>query len=286
MVEQRWQPTDAELEQALRDLGARLAYPPTPPLARAVGARLARRPRPPRLGWPGWLTRRRLAVALLLLALLTGAVLALTPGALTAVAERLGLRGVTIEFVPAVPAPAPSPTPAPAPLPTAPARPAGERLRLGRAVTLAEARRLAPYPVAVPALPELGEPDEVYVDDTAAGRPVALVYRARPGLPPAAETGVAALLIQLQAELDPRFFGKGLGPGTRLEELELNGTRAYWLEGQAHAVFVRDAGGQIRDETVRLAGNVLLWQQGAVTLRLEGAPSKAAALRIAAATRP
>ena len=109
-----------------------------------------------------------------------------------------------------------------------------------------------------------------------------LVYRARPGLPPAPETGVALLLTQLQAEIEPRFFGKGLAPETRLEELELNGRRAYWIEGKVHAVFVRDANGVVRDETVRLADNVLLWEDGPVTLRLEGAPTKADALRIAA----
>jgi hypothetical protein len=275
-------PTDAELEALLRDVAAHLAYPPTPPIAAAVRRRLAERPRPASPVWAGWFTRRRLAVALLMLLLLAGSWLALTPGALTAVAERLGLRGVTIEFVPAVPTPTPSPTPAATPAPTATPVPVGARLSLGRAVSLAEARQRAAYPVAVPALAELGAPDEVYVEDTTAGRPVALVYRPRPGWSAAPETGVALLLVQLQGALEPQFFGKGLGPESRLEEIELNGRRAFWIEGRPHFIFIRDPNGVMRDETVRLAGNVLLWEDGPVTYRLEGAPTKADALRVAA----
>ena len=38
-------------------------------------------------------------------------------------------------------------------------------------------------------------------------------------------------------------------------------------------------------ETVRLAGNVLLWERKSLVLRLEAAIPKATALRIAASTR-
>ena len=122
--------TDAELEQALRDLGARLAYPPTPDLARSVRARLAAGPAPrrPLLPWswpaPAWRTVAVAAVALLLLAI---GLLALFPDARTAVADRLGLRGVRIFFVEEAPTAEPSPV--------------GTRLMLGRPVTLSEAQQ-------------------------------------------------------------------------------------------------------------------------------------------------
>ena len=39
--------------------------------------------------------------------------------------------------------------------------------------------------------------------------------------------------------------------------------------------------GEFQERTVKIAGNVLLWTQGPVTLRLEGRISRAEALRIA-----
>ena len=308
MAERTQPPTDPMLEAALRDLGARLAYPPTPPLAASVAARLRARParRP-----PVWETlfARRLAVALVTLALLLGITLALWPEARTAIADRLGLRGVTITFVPAVPTPTPTPTPpptatppptplpTPTPAPTATPVPVGVRLGLGERLTLAEARARVPYAVLEPALPELGAPDEVYLNTPSAPQtpstkqaipPVnqlALVYRDRPGLPPAAETGVALLFLQFQGDLDPGFLGKGIGPGTRVEEVRIDGRLGYWIEGEAHLFFYRDPTGQPRNETIRLAGNVLLWEQDDLIMRLEGALSKEQALRIAASVR-
>jgi hypothetical protein len=162
--------------------------------------------------------------------------------------------------------------------------PAGAHLRLGQALALAEARARVAFPVLTPDLPELGAPDEVYLSDPPAGGQVTLVYRAGPGRPVAAgETGVALLLAQFRA-LDI-FVGKGLGPGTRLEELTVNGGRGYWIEGGPHLLVYRDASGAVRDEMTRLAGNVLLWEQGGQTLRLEGALTKEAALRVAASLR-
>lgn len=289
MAERRPPPTDRELEAALRDLGAHLAYPPTPPLAVAVAERLRARPAR-RL--PFWQipTVRRLAVAALTLLLLLATTLALWPAARTAIADRLGLRGVTITFVPAVPtttpapSPAPTATPPPTPLPTPTPAPVGERLRLGQRLSAAEARARAPYPVLEPALPELGAPDEIYLENREPYQ-VALVYRARPDLPAAASTGVAVLFTQFPGALAPGFLGKGLGPGTRVEEVQVQGRRAYWIEGEAHLFFYRDRAGQPRDESIRLAANVLLWEQGDLLLRLEGALSQEQALRIAASVR-
>jgi hypothetical protein len=70
-----------------------------------------------------------------------------------------------------------------------------------------------------------------------------------------------------------------------LERLTFDGGPAFWITGQAHRVFYRDKQGTIREETIRLAGNVLLWQRGALTLRLEGALDREEALRIAASLR-
>jgi hypothetical protein len=152
-------------------------------------------------------------------------------------------------------------------------------------LTLDEARARVAYPVLVPTLPELGAPDEVYLSEPPAGGQVALVYAAAPGRAAAAETGAALLLMQFRGSTDEGFLGKGLGPGTRLEPVTVNGARGYWIEGAPHFFFHQDEAGQARQEAIRLAGNVLLWEQGDLTLRLEGAMSKDEALRIAATVR-
>src|SRR5512133_2110014 len=175
--------SDAEIEQGLRDLSARLAYPPTPPLAGAVRARLAARPARPQPWWTALLSPRRLALALLALVILSGALLAVSPGARTAIADRLGLRGVTITQ---------GQTPAPSPAP------AGIALQLGEQVTLSEARTRVQYAILIPSLPDIGLPDEVYLSPDTPGGKVALVYRPRQGLPQAAETGVALLLTEFR----------------------------------------------------------------------------------------
>lgn len=117
----------AELDVALRELGRHVEFPATPDLASAVRVRLER---------PRW-SRRPFAVALAVLVVGVGAVLAVPP-ARTAVLDWLGLRGVSIVRVDELP-----PTPA------------VERLDLGREVTLEE----APLWVQVPD----DEPDSVHV---------------------------------------------------------------------------------------------------------------------------
>jgi hypothetical protein len=159
-------------------------------------------------------------------------------------------------------------------------------LDLGVSTSLTAARHTAPFPILLPRLALLGSPDEVYVRP---GPPVqiALVYRARPGLPRAAGTGIGVLLTEFAGSLDPEraFYFKGLGPGTTLTGVRVGGHPGYWLSGHPHAFFYADAAGNIQYETIRLAGNTLLWQQGSLTLRLESALDEQAALRIAAAVR-
>jgi hypothetical protein len=239
--------SEAAVEALLRDVGAELDFPPTPDLARAAAARLSAPPRRPL--WQrlfGDESTPRFAFAALALALALSLLLATSPVARTAVADALGLRGLIIHRLPQPPA-------------------ASTDLRLGERVPPPEAQRRAPFPLLQPTV--LGPPIEAYVD--AAVGQFAFVYRPR------------ILLTQFQAGLEPGFFAKGLGPDTRVEQLEVNGGRAFWIAGRAHVFYYRDKDGQIRDESIRLAGDVLLWEQAGLTLRLEGAPSRDEALRIA-----
>lgn len=273
MVRGNWQPTEPDLEAALTDLGARIAFPPTPDLASTVGARLAAGKRPARpLAWlPAVPRRRRVTLALLAALLLAATILALSPAARASLGGWLRLRGVVIVVAPARPAPAPPPV--------------GTRLQLGRRLTMHKAQRQVPFRILTPHLPGLGAPDEVYLGVPPPGGQVALVYRPRPGLPRAAHTGVGLLLTEFRATLDPGIFKKLVFMGTQVRFLSVNGAPAYWISGQPHLFGYIDANGQFATENMRLAGNTLLWEAGDLTLRLEGAMSEQMALRIAASVR-
>jgi hypothetical protein len=218
-----------ELDAALRELGRQIEFPPTPDLASQLRERLERPRR--------W--RRPLAVALAVLVVAVGAVLAVPP-ARTAILDWLGLRGVSIVRVDELP----------------PTSPVG-RLDLGRRVTLEE----APPWTLVPD----DQPDSVWVDDGT----VNLLW----GTP----DDVRLLLTEFRGEA---FIEKLIEPNVEVEPVSVNGLPGAWLE-QPHVVMFKDPSGRLRDNEGRLAGKTLIWQDGDLTLRLEGDLSKAEALRIA-----
>jgi hypothetical protein len=249
---------ERDLEFALSDIGARLDGPRRD-MWPAVRERIAgRRPAP----W--W---SRLAPVAATLALLIAAAFLLTPDLAARAAEVLGLPGVQIFRVPTTP-------------PTA-SRPSGT-FPGQRVASLAEASRVAGFAVREPAA--LGAPDEIYVE----GAPVrvTLVYRTRPGLPATALPGVGALVVEFKGSLDAPILGKAIGPGTTLEAIPLSsGNAAYWLAGQPHQFFYRDGSGAVQPDTLRLAGNTLLWDATGVTYRLEAQVTREEAVRIASSFR-
>jgi hypothetical protein len=96
---------------------------------------------------------------------------------------------------------------------------------------------------------------------------------------------VGLLLTELKASIDTGLLmGKGVPPGTQLEEVHVNGSRGFWIEGAPH-LFLRDAGGSMRDAPARLAGNTLLWEQAGLTMRLESGLDRDAAIRTAQSMR-
>jgi hypothetical protein len=203
--------------------------------------------------------------------------MALSPGARHAVAGWLGLRGVKITVTPSPTLSSPTPSPTPTSL--------GSGLDLGKRVTLAEVQGLVPFTIVVPA--ELGAPDEVYLKTGFVQDQVILLYRARPGLPAGRFTGAGLLFTEFQAHVDTDFVeGKILFLGaTSVEPITVKGSPGYWIEGQPHEIQYFDPSGrQVPDQT-RLAGNVLLWQQGDVTFRIEADIGMAEAIRIAESAR-
>lgn len=262
--------SDEQLESALRELGATLRYPPTSDLLPAVRARITQPVKRPSLWDALRVPRFAYAPALATLAIILVAALALQPGVRATAVEVLGLRGIELFRAPTPPAASPAGSPR-----------LGDARRVG---SVGEAAALADIRVLVPAA--LGAPDEVYVrDEQYLGGGVVLVYLSRPGIPVSQFAGVSVLVTEMRGSVEPALFGKVLPPGTQAEEVQINGARGYWLTGAPHTVFYRDASGNAIAETLRLAGNVLLWEQGDLLLRIEAQIDRADALRIATSMR-
>jgi len=258
-----------EIETALRELADAVAFPPAPDLtgrvSRAIAADGRGRGAAPAGGtvWSRPAIRWGAVAVVLLLAL----VLAAVPEARRAIADRLGLGAVTIRLLEQAPTPPP----------------VGESLLLGGRVDLETARQRFGPGLALPSGDGgLGPPDEVYLSADLIDPWVSFVYRDRPGLPETQQPGVGALLSQVRGLPARGMLGKGLGPGTRVEPLTINGEGAFWIEGRPHRLVFPDESGDLGLREDRLAGNVLVWEQDGVTYRLEAEVDRATALAIAA----
>jgi hypothetical protein len=241
----------SDLELALVQLGRELDVPPPPELASRVRARLDQAPATRTM-----LSRRRgLVLALAVLAVAIGAVLAV-PGTRAAILEFFHLRGVTIQRVEE--------------LPTVPLQREFDELFLGDRVTLAEARDRADFDVVVPET--LGEPDAVFFQDNPPGGMVSLVY----GTPEQPR----ALFTQFRGKVDEVIYKK-VAAGTHIAALQIEGRSGFFLSGDPHEFSYFDRTGEYRQEIVRLAGNTLLWERGALTLRLEADINREEAVEIA-----
>ena len=255
--------TDVELEHALRDLGPRYPYPPTPNLASRVRNRIVAQPiaRPRRLEL--WRDPRRIALAAAVLLVLLGAAVVANPTTRDAIAHFFHVRGVIVTRVP---------SPLPSLSPVTP-------LDLGRQTTLADAQSAVSFKIAVPA--ELGDPDAVYVAKDIPGGEVALAYTPRPGIPLVKQTGLGVLITEFRGDLVPGFISKAIGPGTTLQETSVNGDPGWWIAGEPHMIYV-EIHGNGQPVTLRMAANTLIWEHAGVTYRIESGLFRADAFRIAA----
>ncbi len=262
----------ADLEQALTELAPRVAYPPTPDLAATIRAQIAAEPAPLRPGWswPALLRPRRLAVAFLVLLIIAVGALAVSPELRTAVAKRLGIHGIEIIFVDETPTPAASPV--------------GTTLLLGEPMTLEEAQSRVGYVIQVPA--ELGPPDEVYLRRLAAGPMVTLLYRPRPELPEAEETGVGALRMQFPATSDIDQIVKRVTMGTgSVIGVTIDGANGFWVMGSSELVISQDPSAGFAPVS-RPSADVLIWEEDGMAYRLEVNLLMSDAIAIAESLQP
>ncbi len=255
-------PEIAELERSLDLLREAIDWPATPLLAGRITARIAT-PAPAPRAW--FQSRWALAAAIALLAI--AALTAYTPSR-DAIASWINLH-TSITRMNHLPTPSPQPS-----------GPLGKRLGLGEPTTLAAAQGKVAWNILLPA--SLGRPDEVYFQLDAPSGEVNLVYKSRPGLKTSRQTGVAVLITEVSGRVDTNFFGKMLGQGTTIEDVTVNGHKGWWISGEPHDVFFADANGNFRSETLRLATNTLLIDEGGIIVRIEGDLTKAQALEIAA----
>jgi hypothetical protein len=257
--------SEPALEAALRDLGRHLTWPPTPDLVPAVRAGLEHgaevRPIPRRP------VRRGLVLAAAALLVLLAGSVALSPAIRAAFLRLFTLPGVRIEVSesPAEPVDEPS----------------VEAPFLGRRVSLAEARREVPFPLAVP--DDLGRPDEVYLGGGGDRALVTMAYRRAPNITTDPRTGYAVLLTQLRGTTSADLIKKTTVE-TRVVPVTVGGERGYFVQGE-HAVYVLDPADQPLVDEARIAGNTLLWTRGEVTLRLEADVPLSQAVAIARTVR-
>ena len=65
------------------------------------------------------------------------------------------------------------------------------------------------------------------------------------------------------------------------ERVSVADAPAVWLSGELHELFYRAPDGSVRHETLRLAGNTLIWTSGPFTYRLESALERDGAIAVA-----
>lgn len=260
---------DAHVHNWLRQTAAQFPYPPPPDVRSTVRRQIQPATQVP---WP----RVRLAPVWAMLALLLlAASLLLVPQVRAAVLQLLRAGGITILVTEPTPQPAVLPTAVPqGAAPPATATPstvdAQPSFLLPVApVSLAQAQEaFAPLPPFPSSLPPYGAPQDVYVDDERQAQVAILVWPREADRP---------LVLYAIAARD--FATKQVDA---LATTDVNGHEAYWIEGP-HGFILQD--GEMWD-TQSASGEVLIWSDGDLTYRLEGAASLDEAQDLAAALSP
>jgi hypothetical protein len=263
------------IERELAELRRRIAFPPTPDLVPAVRTRIAARAArraPVRL--PGW---RPVLVAAAVVVLLALGLSLLSSTVRDTVADAFGVSGIRIEFREETPTA----------IATTPSTPTTPQLDLGRQVSLRDAAARSNLFLAMPDSAVLGQPDQVYLrEQPDGGYLVTLVYLPTETLPPAAETGVGLLLMEFQSTNRVEFMVKGVMGTGQISEVFVNGSRGYWIEGTSTLMLINDASAPCCNGPERPSANVLLWQRGDVTFRMETALTLSEAMAIAESVAP
>jgi hypothetical protein len=258
---------DAELGDALSGMGSHIRWPATPAVARSVGETIRGLETRPslvasRLSVP---SRRRTLIAV-------AAVLLLLAGAALATKLVIELGAVAIEVLPGRPDALPSTVVTDVPL--------------GREVPLARAAEIAGFPAALPS--GVPAPARIWVDEAivdfeseVVGRRIVSAWPPTSTLPRIEGTDVGAVLMQFEGPW--QVASKLLSEETNDYGMaRVSGRQAFWTTGAHELLLLTDAGSQ----RLFVTGNVLIWQAGGFTFRLETALAERAAIRIAETISP
>ncbi len=86
--------------------------------------------------------------------------------------------------------------------------------------------------------------------------------------------------------VDPALILKKVaGAATRVEEVSIDGSPGFFLSGAPHVLLLLDEFGNAVEESTRLAGDVLVWEDDGVAYRLEGDFTRDQALELAESLR-
>lgn len=237
--------TEDRLELELSNLSERV-FPESPSLVDGVmaGIAIAEHPEP----------RRSWVAAAAVAAVIVAAVLAF-PASREALARLLGIGGVTIEHVTDYDLPAVPPTAEP----------------LGEEVELEDVLGLVGFAPRVPEVAQLTNPGVFVRTDIADGL-VSLVYR---------NEGETAGLILTQFRTAGEVAIKQLAGNADFREVTIaGGLRGFWIEG-THPIAFFGPDGEVRQDSARLVGDTLVWQDGGLTFRIESALPLAEVVEIA-----
>ena len=296
---------DREIERDLEKLGEKVQYPPTPDLARSVRQRLEEQPARGRAWIPTLPPRWAAAAAVLLFVLAVPVFSSAARDALSGIfspGESGGASGGMESAAPRDGEVSPGRAEVqeetnaqmyvedtdgamassagsgeaeyggPLPSSAGGAVSIGADLGLGERISLRQARERAGAPIL---LPDLGKPDEVYALPPPHEGGVALIYRARPGLPALGGTEAGLVLIELPGDIQSVFLEEA-GSETGLEEVSVGGRRGYWasdgLPASVGATGLPGAG-------------ALIWPENDRALKLEANLPKQEAIRIADSVR-
>lgn len=164
-----------------------------------------------------------------------------------------------------------------------PTLPGNAALWPGEPVTVAEATRRSGDRVRLPRV--LRAPASVFWMTPPARGQVTAVWAPSRSLPRTRDPKVGLLLTQFRghASAEPVMLKKSIDTRSPIETVDVNGVAGIWVSG-AHTVHIV-VDGEVRSDTSRVSGSTLLWAANGLTFRLEGAMSKAEALRIVRSVR-
>jgi hypothetical protein len=251
------------LESRLELLRQDIQFPEPPDFSSTIATSIGPRYRPAR--WRRPILLAAAAIALFLIVALA------VPESRTALANWLGLGGIRIEVVNRL-------------LDRDDRVEIDSSLIVGEQIRMEDAYLASAHPLA--GLPGIA-PVRAYERLDGPAKTISLIYEPSESLPEIGDTGVGALLMQIETPGEFIFIVKESRASEWSTFVQIGATDGYWVQSGNLIATPYDPEGMFGLETVsRSTGNVLLWQVDGVTYRLETNLSRAEAIALAESLVP